>query len=289
MEDSLPKGGEEAEALNQCFAQAATQLPAFWSGLNMSKLATAPLYQNIPDDERIHSSIPWNASSWYASVWEAAAPKRASTTSVSLVDGSSRADTGWLDGPIASSLGTGVHPVRRDLACTVLAFRAARARLATHFGPLNHEADNAWTPNAATIAASSSAGSRIGDSSREAAPGTIEKGNPKLWLEASTGRYPYMCNSAWASTPEHLMAALAREDLASFAHPFDEASMSAHWLHENQAPLCVLRGAFGVHPLYGGMGANTNESIVDDAPGGLEATMHRETAVHLRAALDIQT
>ena len=85
------------------------------------------------------------------------------------------------------------------------------------------------------------------------------------------------------------MAALAREDLASFAHPFDEASMSAQWLHEPiKAPLCVLRGAFGVHPLYGGMGAKTKDGAMNDAPGGLEATMHREAALHLRFALDMK-
>ena len=285
MEDFLPKGGKEAEALNRCFAQAATQLTASWNGLNMSKLAPAPRSQNDRGDDRFRSSEPWNASEWYASVWKAAAPTRTSTTSDSEY---SRAGKGWLDGPITSSLGAGVHPVRRDLSCTVLAFRAARARLAAHFGPMNHEPEITRTPDGAASAPSPTAGSSTNNDPHEFAHASFED-LPKLRLEASTGRYPYLCNSIWASTPEHLMAALAREDLASFAHPFDEASMSAHWLHEPiKAPLCVLRGAFGVHPLYGGMGAKTKDGAMNDAPGGLEATMHREAALHLRFALDMK-
>ena len=283
MEDFLPKGGEEAEALNRCFAKAALEPPSFWNGLNLTSLATAPPkhpsrhFQNYLGGI-IDSFLPWNASEWYASVWKVAAATKTSTTSDRTVDDSSRAENGWLDGPIYSSLGAGVHPVRWDLSCTVLAFKAARARLATHFGPLHRERGTAATSG------------DFGASEPTSAASSSSRGEgllPKLRLEASTGRYPYLCNSAWASTPDHLMAALAREDLASFAHPFDEASMSAHWLHDpNQAPLCVLRGAFGVHPLYGGKNFGSNESAVDDAPDGLEATMHREAAVHLLAALN---
>jgi len=296
MEDFLPKGGREAEALNQCFAKAALEPPSFWNGLNLSSLSTAPLAESSrhfedPSGDAINSPPPWNGLEWYASVWKAAAPTKVTETS-NTIHGTSRADAGWLDGPIYSSLGAGVHPVRWNLDCTVLAFRAARARLATHFGPMNREQDRPGTTSGDATASSSphaaSKSSQVRDAPREAYTTSFED-LPKLRLEASTGRYPYLCNSAWASTPEHLMAALAREDLASFAHPFDEASMSAQWLHEPiKAPLCVLRGAFGVHPLYGGTRSGSNDGAVTDAPGGLEATMHREAAKHLRAALNLE-
>lgn len=85
-----------------------------------------------------------------------------------------------------------------------------------------------------------------------------ETWNASLWsqalrrhrLQSSAGDYPYLCNSVWATTPERLAQALGRDDLLSYSHPFDEAAMSRIYLHDEKAPLCVLRGAFGIHPTY---------------------------------------
>jgi len=265
-EDFLPPGGPELEALAACFAKAAATPPATWGSLNLSALALPLPAAGGGGGGGGRGWGEWDPARWYASVWAAAAPTRdASDASgqplaAGLGAGTEAGEHGWLDGPIASSLGAGVHPVRWDGGCTRLAFRAARSRLEDHFGP----------PAASTAAAT-----------------------PALRLEAS-GAFPYLCNSAWATTPARLAAALGRADLASFAHPFDEASMSAHFLHGRggagtSAPLCVLRGAFGVHPAYGGSsgsGGPIGEGD-EEAPGGLEATLHREAAAHLRAALGL--
>ncbi|KAK7236163.1 hypothetical protein SO694_00060158 [Aureococcus anophagefferens] len=103
------------------------------------------------------------------------------------------------------SYGLGVHPVRVNETCAALAFAATLPLVPAHFG-------------------ASAADDRLA-----LARARLEVGGPRA--------YPYLANSVWATSPDRLVDALLRVDLATGGHPFDEAAMSTLFLHERNESL----------------------------------------------------
>ncbi|KAJ1460252.1 hypothetical protein M885DRAFT_612882 [Pelagophyceae sp. CCMP2097] len=136
----------------------------------------------------------------------------------------------WLEtsGDGVRPVGAGVHPVRWNATCAALSLAAASKHIEAHFDAVGAGVDR---------------------------------------VEAfGAGGAPYMCNSAWATTPGRLLEVLVQVERFDFTHPFDEAAMSKFWLHERSAKLCVLREAFVLHPSYGAIDKLTALHCARPAP-----------------------
>jgi hypothetical protein len=157
----------ERQLLGKCFIDAAKFLPDVVSNLPIGVLRGDYSKSNEGDD---HGEV-WDAIGWYKALHLAAAPNRVDRGGF-LTD---HDVTGWLDGPIRSSLGAGVHPIRQNNSCTAVAFDATRAHLAEHF---------------------------------DSTPASIAQGARRHRIE--TFQAPYLANSAWATTPGMPMSCTLR-------------------------------------------------------------------------------